>query len=682
MNHSNNILLENFDTIPFSKIKNEDYKIAIKELINWQKKEIDSIITNNDTPNFKNTIEALENSGEQLNRVAVLFSNINSAETNESLQKIAKEINPLLTELSNDIMLNTSLFNRIKNVYDKRFQISLSVEEKTLLNNTYKNFSRNGANLNDSEKYTLRNIDKELSLLTLKFNENLLAETNNYEIHITDEKDLLGVPNGAREASSILAKEKGKKGWLINMQIPSFLPFLKYSENRDLRKKIKLSYESRCFLNSNFNNEENVLKISKLRYQRAQLLGYATHADFVLEESMAKNPSKVLSFLNELLDKAMPYAKKEVEMIESFAKELDNIKKLESWDVDYYSEKLRSKLFNLNDEILRPYFKLDNVILGAFHVAKKLFGLSFNEVENIDIYHNDVRTFEVINESNEFIAIFYVDFFPREGKQGGAWMTSFKSQKIVNDKNIRPHISNVCNFTKPTNSKPSLLTFNEVTTLFHEFGHGLHGMLANTVYCSLSGTSVYRDFVELPSQIMENWCYERECLEIFAKHYETGENIPIEYINKIIESSTFLQGMHTIRQLYLGFLDMSWHSLDPTSIDSVKKHETKSVQKTQILPDNKEICTSVSFGHLFSDPYGYSSGYYSYKWSEVLDADAFESFKENGIFNKKIGESLMKNILSTGGTENPMDLYIRFKGKEPSIEPLLKRSGLIEKVIL
>ncbi len=674
MNTSENILLKPFDLAPFSKVKNEDYLPAFKELIKSTKKEIEAITSNLEDPSFENTVEALEYAGEQLDRVSSLFFNINSAETSAEIQKIAQEVSPLLSEFGNDITLNNDLFLRIKSVYNKKGDLNLSVEQSTLLDKKYKSFSRNGANLDDAKKEALRKIDKELSSLTLKFSENVLAETNKYELHLTNEEDLKGLPEGEKEAAAMLAKSKGKDGWLITLAYPSYIPFMKYAENRELRKTIAIAAGAQCFKQDEFNNEEIVLKIANLRYQRANLLGYSTHAHFVLEERMAGTPEKVFTFLNDLLEKARPFADKEFKQLEDFAKELDGLDHLEKWDSAYYSEKLKNKLFNLDDEKLKPYFKLENVINGAFTVAEKLYGLSFNEVTNIDTYHKDVKTYEVKNKNNELVSIFYADFHPREGKRNGAWMTSFKDQKVKNGKNERPHISNVCNFTKPTDSKPSLLTFNEVTTLFHEFGHGLHGMLANTTYPSLSGTSVYWDFVELPSQVLENWCYEKECLDIFAKHYETGESIPMEYVEKIKESSSFMEGMATVRQISLGLLDMSWHGVDPSSITSVKENETQALVKTKLFPDVAENCTSVSFSHIF--PGGYSSGYYSYKWAEVLDADAFEYFKENGIFNPEIGKAFADNVLSKGGTEHPMTLYKRFRGQEPKPEALLKRAGL------
>ena len=675
MNSHKNILLETFNQMPFSKVNNEDYLPAFIKLIKDKKLEINAIISNTDCPTFENTIESLEYSGNRLDRVSSLFFHINSAETSPEIQKIAQEVSPLLSELGNDIALNKELFLRVKNVYNNRFDMNLSIEQSTLLDRIFKSFSRNGANLNNSNKEIIRVIDNKLSSLTLRFSENVLAETNDYELHITDVLDLEGLPEGEKEAASLLAKRKGKDGWLITLAYPSFIPFMKYAVNRSLRKKIQIAVGSQCYKNNKFNNEEIVLNISKLRHQRANLLGYLTHAHFVLEERMAGNPENVFTFLNNLLEKSKPFADKEFQQLENFAKELDGLDHLEKWDYLFYSEKLKNKLFNLDDEKLKPYFKLENVIEGVFSVAQKLYEISFVQVNNIDTYHEDVKTYEVRNKNNEIVSFFYADFHPREGKRNGAWMSCLKDQNIKNGINERPHISNVCNFTKPTVSKPSLLTFSEVTTLFHEFGHGLHGMLANTTYPSLSGTSVCWDFVELPSQILENWCYEKECLDIFAKHYETGESIPIEFVEKIKESSMFMQGMTTVRQISLGLLDMSWHGVDPSNITNVKEYESKAIIKTRLFPDIDINCQSVSFSHIFAG--GYSSGYYSYKWAEVLDADAFEYFKENGIFNSEIGKSFSDNILSKGGTEAPMILYKRFRGKEPKPEALLIRAGLI-----
>ena len=665
-----------YQTAPFQSIKNEDFKPAIIKLIEETKAEIEAISKSENFPTFKNTIEALEFAGQQLDRVTSIFFNLNSAETNEEIQKIAQDISPLLTEFSNDITLNEKLFARIKEVYNQKEQLDLTEEQKTLLDKKYKSFSRNGANLSEEKKEQLRAIDKKLASLKLKFGENVLAETNAFEMHITNKEDLDGLPEGAIEAAQQLAESKGKEGWLITLDYPSYIPFMTYAKNRALRKKLSIAFGSKGFNNNDLDNQNNVLEIAKLRYQRANLLGYKTHANFVLEERMAQTPEKVERFLNDLLDKAKPAAEREFANLQNFAKELDGIDHLEKWDGAYYSEKLKQKLFNLDDEKLKPYFKLENVIDGAFKVANKLFGLTFKEIDTIDKYHPDVLTYEVLDENDNLVSIFYADFFPRAGKRNGAWMTSYKPQFVQNGVNERPHVSIVCNFTKPTKTKPSLLTFNEVTTLFHEFGHALHGMLANTTYPSLSGTSVYWDFVELPSQVLENWCYEKEALELYATHYETGELIPMDLVEKIKESATFNEGMQTLRQISFGLLDMHWHGINPTEVTDVKAHEKEAFKDTQLYPDVAENCMSTAFSHIFQG--GYSSGYYSYKWAEVLDADAFDYFKQNGIFNRDIALKFKDNVLTKGGTENPLILYKRFRGQDPKPEALLKRAGLIK----
>ncbi len=670
-----NPLLEPFNAAPFSKIKNEHFKPAFQEAIQKAKAEIDAITANEEAPTFENTLEALEFTGETLSRVSSIFFNLNSAETNEEIQKIAQEVSPWLSEFSNDLTLNEELFKRVKSVYEQKDSLELSVEQKTLLDKHYKSFTRNGANLPEDKKEQLREIDKELSKLSLSFGENVLAETNRYELHIEDEKDLKGLPESELENANLLAKAKGKNGYIFTLQYPSYIPFMKYAENRELRKKISIAFGAKGFQNDEYDNQESVLKIAKLRHQRANLLGFQTHAHFILEERMAKSPEKVNDFLNEMLEKAKPAAEKEFQELEQFAKELDGIDHLEKWDSAYYAEKLKQKRFQLDDEQLKPYFKLDNVIHGVFTVAKKLYDLHFKEVFDIDKYHEEVKTYEVYDGDHNFMALFYADFHPREGKRNGAWMTIYKDQKVKDGKNERPHVSNVCNFTRPTSKKPSLLTFNEVTTLFHEFGHALHGMLANSTYPSLSGASVYWDFVELPSQVLENWCYEPEALELFARHYETDEVIPMEMIEKIKKSANFHEGMQTVRQLSFGMLDMAWHAVDPSAINSVKENELKAFEATKLYPDVAENCMSTSFSHIFQG--GYSAGYYSYKWAEVLDADAFAYFQEEGIFNKTVADKFKDNILSKGGTEDPMVLYKRFRGKEPNPEALLKRAGLI-----
>ena len=676
-----NPLLQPFDLAPFSKINNEHYLPAIKALIDITKQEVSLISKNPDTPTFKNTVEALENTGGALDRATSIFFNLNSAETNDQIQQIAQEVSPLLSNFSNDLLLNQELFKRVKTVYDHKQTYALSGEQQMLLEKQYKGFARNGANLSEQKKAQLRSIDTQLSKLGLSFGENVLAQTNAFELLLDKEQDLAGLPEGAKEAAKQVAAEKGKKGWVITLDYPSYVPFMKYAQNRALRKKLALAFGARAFQEKGQNNQQHVLDIVKLRYQRAQLLGYESHAHFVLEDRMAQSPQKVHAFLNELLVKARAAAQKEFDELEAFAKKLDSIDQLQKWDSTYYAEKLKQEKFSLDDEQLKPYFKLENVINGVFTVANKLFDLEFKEDPTIDTYHPDVKTYRVLDTQGELVAIFYADFHPRAGKRGGAWMTSYKPQQIIVTPdgkgviNDRPHISNVCNFTKPTATKPSLLTFNEVTTLFHEFGHGLHGMLANTKYKGLSGTNVSWDFVELPSQILENWCYEKQTLELFATHYKTGEVIPMELIDKIKASATFHQGMQTLRQLSFGLLDMAWHGSDPSKITSVKDFENNAFGDTALYPDTPNTCMSTAFSHIFQG--GYSAGYYSYKWAEVLDADAFAYFKNEGIFNKKVASKFKDFVLSKGGTQDPMKLYIKFRGQKPNPDALLERAGLV-----
>lgn len=677
MTVQSNPLLEPFDTAPFSRIIPAHFKPAIDEAIEIAQKEIEIIISSPDAPNFQNTVEALEFAGSKLDRITSIFFNLNSAETNEEIQNLAQELSPILTDFKNDIIQNSALFERVKKVYDQKENLELTVEQSTLLKKQYRMFTRNGANLNDEKKQELREIDKKLAALSLNFGENVLAETNRYELHIINEKDLEGLPKGVRNAARILAKEKNKDGWVFNLHFPSYLPFMKYAKNRELRKKLATAFGARGFQNYKYDNQDNVLQIVKLRYKKAQLLGYDTYAHLTLEERMAETPEKVNSFMEDLLQKAKPSAQLEFEELEKFAKDIEGIDRLQKWDAAYFGEKLKQKIFDLDDEQLKPYFELKNVINGVFTISERLYGLKFREVFDIDTYNPEVKTYRVSDENDKNISIFYADFHPREGKRGGAWMTSYKPQYKKGDINERPHISIVCNFTKPTEDEPSLLTFNEVTTLFHEFGHALHGMLANTVYPSISGANVFWDFVELPSQVLENWCYEKEALELFATHYKTGETIPDELIQKIKKSATFHEGMATVRQLSFGMLDMSWHSIDPTEIEDVKAHEEQAFESTRLYPEVKENCMSTSFSHIFQG--GYAAGYYSYKWAEVLDADAFEHFLEKGIFNRETAKKFRDTILSQGGTEHPLTLYKRFRGKEAAPEALLRRAGLLPK---
>ena len=672
-----NPLLEKFDTpfesAPFSKIKIEHYQPAFEQAIIEAKEEVDAIVKNTDAPTFANTIEALELSGEKLGRISSIFFNLNSAETSDEMQKIAQDVSPLLSEFGNDVRLNEDLFKRVKAVYEQKDNLDLTAEQAYLLEKKYKGFSRNGANLNETDKEKLREIDKELSRLSLQFGQNVLAETNNYELVIVNEEDLSGLPDYAIEQAKADAEAKGKKGWIFTLQAPSFIPFIQYAENRSLREELFRASGKKAYQDNEFNNEENIKSIVSLRHKRAQILGYNSHADYVLEERMAKTPETVFDFLNDLLVKAKPFAEKEIKELAEFAKNTDGIETLQRWDHAYYAEKLKQEKYNLSEEELKPYFQLENVTQGSFDVATKLFGITFKEINSIDKYHEEVATYEVLDKDGNFLSLLYADFFPRAGKRPGAWMTSFREASNVNGNSIRPHVSIVCNFTKPTKDKPSLLTFQEVTTLFHEFGHALHGMVPNTTYESLAGTNVFWDFVELPSQFYENFCYEPEALALFAKHYETGEVIPQDLVEKVRNASNYMDGYQTVRQLSFGLLDMTYHANANQEIGDLQEFEKLAFQPTELYPSIENNMMSTSFSHIFQG--GYSSGYYSYKWAEVLDADAFAFFQETGIFNKETAEKFHK-LLSSGGTKNPMELYIEFRGKKPSPEALLKRAGL------
>ncbi|MBC7555373.1 MAG: M3 family metallopeptidase [Chryseobacterium sp.] len=666
-----NPLLEKFhtphETAPFNEITEQDFVPAFKQLIEESLAEIDEIVSNSDKPNFKNVIEAMAFSGEQLDRVSNIFFNLNSAETNDEIQKIAQEVSPLLTEFSSKISQNEKLFNKIKDVYNQKNE-DLNGEQKMLLEETYKGFVRSGANLDDLKKQELEKINIELSSKSLKFGENVLASTNQYFKRISDISKLAGVPPSILEQYKQEAKERDLEGYVITLQYPSYIPLMTYATNRELRKELALANGKKSFDKGEFDNQNLIKEILKLKQQKAKLLGYQSYADYVLEERMAKSPDKVLDFLDELLTKAKPYAEKEIEELKKLAAK-DGINDLQSFDHAFYAEKLRKEKYDLNDEELKPYFQLENVQAAVFNLAEKLFGLTFKEVTDVQKYHPEVKTYEVL-ENGEFKAILYADYFPRKGKRAGAWMTSYRSQYQKDGKNIRPHISVVCNFSKPTFETPSLLTFTEVTTLFHEFGHATHGILANTKYPTLSGTSVKWDFVELPSQFLENFCYEPEFLKTFAKQYKTGEVLSDEKIEKISLSKNFMEGYQTMRQLGLGILDMAYHkTLGP--IEDVKAFEDLQTQETQLYNISRETAMSPSFSHIFQG--GYSAGYYSYKWAEVLDADAFQYFKENGLFNKEIAEKY-KILLSSGGTKDPMELYKNFRGSEPKVVSLLKRA--------
>lgn len=666
-----------FETTPFEQIKDEHFLDAINEGVKRGKEEILKIKENFDNPTFENTIEALEKSGSLLDRAAGVFYNLHSAESTEKILDLAKEISPILSDYSNDILLDEKLFSMVKNVFENKEKFNLDEVENRLLEKKYKSFVRNGALLADKEKNRLREIDKELSGLSLKFGDNVLAEINKFELYLTEENDVLGIPEGILEAAKITAKEKGKSsGYVFTLDYPSYIPFMTYAENRGLREKMYRAATSKGIKGDELDNQENVKTIIKLRDERAKLLGYKTYSHFVLEERMAEKPENVHGLLDELIEKSLPQGKKDIEETFNFAVEngFDG-ENIMPWDYFFWSEKLKKDRYSFDAEALRPYFKLENVINGAFLVANKLYGIEFKHRYDIQKYHSDVKTYEVTDRNGDFLGIFYTDFFPRSGKKAGAWMTSYKDQYFENKKDIRPHISIVCNFTKPTSEKPSLLTFDEVTTLFHEFGHALHGLSSKVKYGEFSGTSVLWDFVELPSQILENWCYEKECLDLFAVHYKTGEKIPEDLVEKIKKSSTFQEGYKTLRQLSFGKLDMAWHSTDPAKISDVDDFEKKSVERTAVLPSIKGSGISCSFSHIFQG--GYSSGYYSYKWAEVLDADAFESFKEKGIFNKEVADNFYENILSKGGSYSPVKLYERFKGRGPKVDALLKRGGFI-----
>ena len=667
-----NILTQKFSTpygsVPFPQIREEDYLPAFEELISQAEQEINNITENPEPPTFENTIETLAYSGEQLEVVSCTFFNINSAETNDEIQAIAQKVSPMLTEFSSKISQNPVLFERIKTVYDQRNQYDFTAEQEMLLNETYKGFVRSGALLNDTDKKKLEKMNMELSVKSLQFGQNVLAATNDYFLHIKDREKLKGIPEAVLEQYAQEAKDRNLDGYVITLQYPSYLPAVTYAENRELRKELSIANGKKSFDGKTWDNQELIKEIVTLRQEKSKLLGYKNYAEFVLEERMAKSPHAVQDFLNELLEKATPFALSEVEELKALAKS-DGIKEMQIWDHAYYAEKLRKQKFDLNDEELKPYFQLNKVQEAVFKLAEKLFDLTFSERNDIPKYHPDVKTYEVL-ENGRHKALLYTDYHPRKGKRAGAWMTSYTRQHKKNNRDHRPHISIVCNFTPATKDTPSLLTFQEVTTLFHEFGHALHGILADSQYPTLSGTSVKWDFVELPSQFMENYCYEPEFLKTFAKHYKTDEVLSDEKITKLAESKSFMEGYQTLRQIGFGLLDMAYHT-ESDNITSIKEFETEKTRATHLYPINPETAVSTSFSHIFQG--GYSAGYYSYKWAEVLDADAFQYFKENGIFNKELAAKF-KILLSSGGTQDPMKLYKNFRGSEPKTENLLKRA--------
>lgn len=664
-------------TVPFDKIKNEHYEPAMLEGIKLHEAEIEAIINNPEAPTFANTIVAYEKSGKFLDRVTTVFGNLRSAETNDDLQKIAQKMIPLLSEHSNNISLNEKLFQRVKAVYKQKSKLSLTIEQAKLLDDIYDGFVRRGANLQGEARNKYRELSKKLSTLTLQFGENNLKETNNFQLVLTQKEQLAGLPEGIVEAAAQTAREKGVEGWVITLHAPSYVPFMTYASNRELRKELYMAYNTKCTKDNEFNTLEIVKDLVNIRMQIAQLLGYKSYADYTLKERMAENSKNVYKLLDQLLDAYTPTAKAEYNEVQELARSTQGKEfRLMPWDWSYYSDQLKNKKFSLNDEMLRPYFELSNVKEGVFGLATRLYGITFRKNNEIPVYHPDVDAYEVLDKDGSFLAVLYTDFHPRAGKRAGAWMTSFKGQWIDDQtgENSRPHITLVMNFTKPTESKPALLTFDEVNTFLHEFGHGLHGIFANTHYESLSGTSVYRDFVELPSQIMENFAVEKDFLSTFAKHYQTDEIIPDTLVQRIIDSSNFNVAYACLRQVSFGLLDMGWYTRTTPFTGDVKAYEQKAWEKAQILPVVEGTCMSAQFSHIFAG--GYSAGYYSYKWAEVLDADAFSLFMQKGIFNQEVAQSFRNNILSKGGTEHPMTLYKRFRGQEPTIDALLIRNGI------
>jgi len=664
-----------FQTPPFDEIKIDYYLPAFEEGIRLQKAEVDVIINNTKKPTFVNTIEAMEKSGKLLTKVSSVFYNLNSANTNDEMQSIAKTVAPMLSKHNDDINLNEKLFARVKAIFNEKDKLSLTTEQKTVLKNYYDDFIRGGANLNNEQKEKFRKINEELSLLSLKFGENLLKETNSIGLIIENKNDLAGLPESVIQSAFELGKTKGHEGkWVFTLQKPSFIPFLQYSEKRNLREVIFKAYINRGNNNNEFDNNKILSSIAALRVERANLLGYKTHADYILEKNMAKNPETVYKFLNDLWKPALNRAKMEIDDMQKIINNEGNNFKLEAWDWWYYAEKVKKEKYDLDEKMLRPYFKLENVLQGVFDVASKLYGIKFVERNDIPTYHPDVKVIEVKEAEGKHIAILFTDYFPRDSKRSGAWMNSFRDQSNIGSNFITPIISNVGNFSKPTSDKPSLLSLDEVNTLFHEFGHALHGLLSNSVYPSVSGTSVPRDFVELPSQVMENWALAPEVLKMYARHYQTNEPMPEDLIKKIENSQLFNQGFETVEYLAASFLDMDWHALTVPEEKDVTGFEKESLNKIGLIPEIESRYQSTNFQHIFSG--GYSSGYYSYIWAAVLDADAFEAFEEKGLFDHATALSFRKNILEKGGSEDPMELYKRFRGREPKVDALLKRRGL------
>ncbi|MDD4459895.1 MAG: M3 family metallopeptidase [Proteiniphilum sp.] len=662
-------------TAPFNEIRNEHYEPAFEKAMAEHQAEIDRIAANPAAATFANTIEAIEYSGNMMNRVSSVFFNLLGSESNDEMMEISQRLSPKLSEHSNNINLNEDLFKRVKAVYDSRHSAELTPEQIRLTEKYYEGFENSGATLSAQGKEQYRALSMELSKATLDFGQNNLRETNAYEMLLTDEADLAGLPESLTDAAAAKAKVKGREGWLFDLSAPSYIGFMKYSSRRDLRQKLYMANATKGVKEGPYDNRENVRKIANLRLQIANLLGYSSYSDYVLKNRMAKNAAGVYGLLDRLADAFGDVAREEVTAVANYASEVEGKSiEIEPWDWSYYADKLKDNRFGVNDEMTRPYFELENVKKGVFGLATELYGLQFVPNPEIQVYHPEVEAFDVLDEEGDFLSVLYTDFHPREGKRSGAWMSSFKSQYMKDGIDSRPHVTIVMNFTRPTESKPALLTFDEVETFLHEFGHALHGMLARSTYESLSGTSVYRDFVELPSHIMENWLTEKEYLDRFAFHYETGEKMPDALLQKIIDASNYNVGYLTLRQLSFGYLDMAWHSLTEPFSGNVPAFEQAAMARVQLLPVVPEACMSTAFGHIFSG--GYAAGYYSYKWAEVMDADAFSLFKQNGIFDKATADSFRRNILERGNTEEPMELYKRFRGQEPSVEALLKRSGV------
>ena len=663
-----------FGAPEFDKIQNEHYLPAFEAGIAEAKAEIDAIVANEEEPTFENTIEAMEYAGQTLNKVASVFYALMEANTNDEMQQIAEQISPMLNDYSMYVSLNAPLFEKVKAVYEKKDELGLATDQLKLLEDNYKGFVRGGANLSDEDKEVYSKWSEELSLLTLQFSRNVLAATNAYVLNITDEADLAGLPEFVRTMAAETAAEKGLEGWAFTLDAPSYSPFLKYSENRELRKDIWTAYNTRA-VGGEFDNTEIVKKIVDLRIKIANILGYETYADYALEERMAKSKSTVNEFIKNLLEPSMPFAKKDVADVLAYAKKNGfQGSQLESWDFSYWSEKYQQAEYSLSAEELKPYFQLESCIDAVFGLASRLYGISFKELDNVPVYHEDVKVYQVNDADGRHLALFYADFFPRASKRGGAWMTEFRGQSIMNGVEYRPFITIVCNFTKPTADAPALITHDELTTFLHEFGHALHGIFAEGRYPSLTGTSVSRDFVELPSQIMENWAFEPEYLNSFAKHYQTGEPIPAELIEKVVAAKNYLAGYAQVRQLHYGYLDMAWHSLTELPSESTVDFEQKTLAPYAVMPAVAGASFSPSFSHIFSG--GYSAGYYSYKWAEVLEADAFSLFKEKGIFNTVVSNSFRKNILEKGGAEDAAVIYRNFRGHDPQPEALMEKLGL------